>query len=230
MSRFVLIHGGLHDAWCWHLLEPELQRLGHETVSMDLPVDRPGQGLDAYAETVLAAMPPGEALLVGHSLGGFVAPRVAAARPECRIVMLCAGFPPTCAAERILIHADDFPGMIRDDLDRIHAPAEIAVAAFYDGVPADLAQEAARRLRPQWIGAFTDTSLVAPYAHRVAAVIACANDGIAPVADQRERARGLFDLDPVILPGGHSPFLACPQALALALDAAARVDRASPDL
>ena len=35
--RFVLVHGASHGAWCWDLLVPELNRLGHEAVAPDLP-------------------------------------------------------------------------------------------------------------------------------------------------------------------------------------------------
>lgn len=226
MSRFMLVHGGLHDSSCWHLLVPELRRLGHEALTVDLPVDEPGRGLDAYAEVVLDALPPGPAFIVGHSLGGFVAPRVALQRPDCRIVMLCAGFPPTSPAEVTPVSADDYPGMIRDAQDCISAPRETALAAFYAGVPQAVAEEAATHLRPQWIGAFTDFSLIAPYAEKVAGVIACADDIIAPPDDQRTRARRLFGVEAMILPGGHSPFLACPAELAEALDRIARTDRA----
>ena len=35
--RFVMIHGGYHGAWCWDRLTPELERLGHEVLAIDLP-------------------------------------------------------------------------------------------------------------------------------------------------------------------------------------------------
>jgi alpha-beta hydrolase superfamily lysophospholipase len=35
--RFVLIHGGFHGAWCWERTIPELERLGHEAIAIDLP-------------------------------------------------------------------------------------------------------------------------------------------------------------------------------------------------
>jgi pimeloyl-ACP methyl ester carboxylesterase len=44
--RFVLVHGGFHDAWCWERTVPELARLGHDAVAVDLP----GHGASA-AET-----------------------------------------------------------------------------------------------------------------------------------------------------------------------------------
>jgi alpha-beta hydrolase superfamily lysophospholipase len=35
--RFVLVHDAAHGAWCWELLIPELVKLGHEAVAIDLP-------------------------------------------------------------------------------------------------------------------------------------------------------------------------------------------------
>ena len=35
--RFVLIHGGFHGAWCWTRVIPELEKLGHEAIAIDLP-------------------------------------------------------------------------------------------------------------------------------------------------------------------------------------------------
>jgi pimeloyl-ACP methyl ester carboxylesterase len=35
--RFVLIHGGFHGAWCWSRTIPELEKLGHDAVAIDIP-------------------------------------------------------------------------------------------------------------------------------------------------------------------------------------------------
>ena len=35
--RFILIHGGFHGAWCWDRVVPELERLGHQALALDLP-------------------------------------------------------------------------------------------------------------------------------------------------------------------------------------------------
>ena len=78
MSRFVLVHGSWHGAWCWDRVVPLLEAAGHEATALDLP----GHGedrtriedisLDAYARRicdVLAAQPE-PVNLVGHSMGG----------------------------------------------------------------------------------------------------------------------------------------------------------------
>src|SRR5262245_38816966 len=35
--RFILVHGGFHGAWCWDRVVPELEKLGHEALALDLP-------------------------------------------------------------------------------------------------------------------------------------------------------------------------------------------------
>ena len=70
-------------------LIPELQARGHEAVAMDLPIDQPGSGLADYAKVVEAAVPDGDTILVGHSLGATVIPLVAAARAVQRLVFVC---------------------------------------------------------------------------------------------------------------------------------------------
>lgn len=36
MTRFLLIHGSWHGAWCWHKVAPRLEGLGHSVVVPDL--------------------------------------------------------------------------------------------------------------------------------------------------------------------------------------------------
>src|SRR5579859_6525427 len=95
MAHFILVHGGFHGAWCWELLQAELERTGHRTVAMDMPIDRPQTCIDDYADSVVESVAGQDvegAYLVGHSLGGIIVPRVAAKLPGTRIIFLCAGF------------------------------------------------------------------------------------------------------------------------------------------
>ena len=103
MSRFVLIHGSWHGAWCWHRIVTRLRALGHEVFAPDLP----GHGrdwtppsaitLDDYVARVLesldASAPP--AIVVAHSRGGIVLSTLAERHPEriARAVYLAAVLP-----------------------------------------------------------------------------------------------------------------------------------------
>lgn len=96
--RFLLVHGGLHGAWCWERLIPALNALGHEAEALDLP----GHGdrveekatLDSYRDAVVARLQPGD-IIVGHSMGGHVISLAADAVPDQvgSLIYLSAGVP-----------------------------------------------------------------------------------------------------------------------------------------
>lgn len=76
-----LVHGAYHGAWCWDLLRPELERLGHRVITRDLPISDPALGAADYAQAIDDALDPHrEPMLVGHSMAGVVIPIVAARR------------------------------------------------------------------------------------------------------------------------------------------------------
>jgi pimeloyl-ACP methyl ester carboxylesterase len=90
----VLVPGAGGQARYWHRLVPELARRGLAAVPVDLPADDDSAGLDAYAEAVLAAAAPWEdVVVVGQSMGGFIAPLVCARRPVRSLVLLNAMVP-----------------------------------------------------------------------------------------------------------------------------------------
>jgi len=96
--RFVLIHGGFHGAWCWSRVIPELERLGHHAIAIDLPGH--GQRRDERStladrrDAILEVLMPAD-VLVGHSGGGYDITLAADAAPErvSHLVYLAAGLP-----------------------------------------------------------------------------------------------------------------------------------------
>ena len=90
--RLVLIHGLYFGRWCWDLITPELERLGHWVTAVDLPISERGLGAPNYADAVLAGSdwsdPP---VPVAHSMAGLVAP-IFAARREVRRIIFIASF------------------------------------------------------------------------------------------------------------------------------------------
>ncbi|HYM83224.1 MAG TPA: alpha/beta fold hydrolase, partial [Candidatus Dormibacteraeota bacterium] len=71
----VLIHGSYFGPWCWELVIPELERLGHRAVAPDLPISEPGLGASAYADAIVSAIrTDGPPVVVAHSMAGLVAP------------------------------------------------------------------------------------------------------------------------------------------------------------
>jgi pimeloyl-ACP methyl ester carboxylesterase len=229
MADFVLVHGGLHGASCWDLLRPELERRGHRTFAMDLPIDRPGVYMDGYADAAFEAIRgqiADDAFLVGHSMGGMVIPRMAEKMPKARLIFLCAGFANTSEEEQLESLAattgDFFGWLIVDDQGRCTMSKENAITAFYQDVEPEIADRAVAGLRPQWAEAFNKVDPIAPYADRVAQVIYTTEDRIIDPEKHRKMSEERFGITPVALPGGHSPFLSHPARLAEVLSEAAR--------
>ena len=55
-ATFVLIHGSGDVGWPWHLVQPELTALGHDSIAPDLPCDDDSATLIDYASTVIEAV------------------------------------------------------------------------------------------------------------------------------------------------------------------------------
>src|SRR5262245_54122609 len=158
-SRFVLVHGAWHGAWCWEKVAPLLAARGHAVRAIDLP----GHGDDPkppgavswedYMERIdqeLAAdgEPP---ILVGHSLGGAVITGAADRWPERirALVYLCAMLPDTPdffatfrATSMLASGVRPAPDGSVLELD----PAVVRGAFYHDCSDAD-AERAAARLR-----------------------------------------------------------------------------------
>lgn len=221
-ADFVLVHGIAHGAWCWELLEPELARLGHRTLTVDLPVDDPAAGLDDYADAVLAAMDGNvgaDAVLVGHSMGGVVIPRVALRRPVRRMVYLCSLPPPVNAVEQRRVPRSDpdkFGWRVIDDQGRLGLSPRLAAEHFYPDCPPDVAERAVARLRPQSHRPITDPQLLPQRPDVESDTIFCTEDSVITPAFHA-LAEDWFGKSPYLLPGSHSPFLSRPGDLAAIL-------------
>ena len=90
MSRFLLVHGAWHGAWCWERVLPRLQAHGHVVQAITLAglAERAGElspaiGLDDHVRDVVEALNDvGEpVVLVGHSYSGLVVRDAALQRP-----------------------------------------------------------------------------------------------------------------------------------------------------
>ena len=90
MATFVLVHGGGHGGWCWRACANELRARGHEVYAPTLTGfgDR-SHLLAPDFETfvtdianVIAFEDLDDVVLVGHSMGGVIIPRVAEAMPD----------------------------------------------------------------------------------------------------------------------------------------------------
>lgn len=90
MSLFCLVHGANQGIWCWERLIPELEAQGHQTITMDLPIDDPSTTLSNYADVVIQSLQgiDEDIILVGHSMAGMIIPIVASQRPIDHLIFL----------------------------------------------------------------------------------------------------------------------------------------------
>jgi pimeloyl-ACP methyl ester carboxylesterase len=228
MSTFGLIHGAWHGAWCWEPLVAELERRGHSAVAVDLPCDDPAATTLDNAKQVAHALGDADDVIVaGHSLGGIVAPVVATLRPVRKVVLLCAlvprpgrslsevmGAEPECTTEEfnnLPRHVGDH-GAVTWDLD-------VAVRAFFRACDPETAREAAARLRPQVWTTSKEVTPLERWPDCELVSIVCADDEVVSPDWSRRIARDVLGIEPVELPGGHSPMLSHPVQLAEALGA-----------
>jgi pimeloyl-ACP methyl ester carboxylesterase len=77
VATYVLIPGAGGSSWYWHRVVPELGRLGHEAVAVDLPAGDDSAGWAEYTDAVVRAVDGRTGLVVvAQSMGGFTAPLV----------------------------------------------------------------------------------------------------------------------------------------------------------
>ena len=229
MTTFALVHGAWHGAWCWEGLGPQLERRGHAVVAPDLPCDDPAATFADYADVVARAIGDtgDDVVLVGHSLGGMTIPLVAARRLVRALVYLCALVPVPGASlvDQLRAQPETFvPGSadgLAQSLDtRGSHWVDFAAARdrLYGDCPEPDARWAFERLRAQSTTPNRVSCPLEALPPAPAASIVCAEDRIVAPAWSRRVARERLGVEPLELPGDHSPFLSRPAELAALLD------------
>jgi pimeloyl-ACP methyl ester carboxylesterase len=227
---FALVHGAWHGGWCWERLHVPLEARGHRGVAMDLPCDDVSAGLDAHADVVVAALDgvSDEVIVVAHSLGGLVAPLVAARRPVRSIAYLAAFVPVegqsmddqfAASPEPIVTWSGGRPK--GDGEGRSVWPEEaVATAAMYPDLAPEDARWAFARLRAQ--AGTTQGERPPDGLPTVPAVsFVCAEDRVVNPAWSRRVAPERTGAEAIELPAGHFPMITAPERLADALAALA---------
>ena len=230
MATFVLVHGGGHRAWHWHLLRPWLAQLGHQTIAPDVPMDEPRAGAADWASAIVTALAragdPDDVILVGHSLAGLAIPLVADSIPVRRMVFLCANVPvPGLSYQEYLAEHPDaviMPPVGLDADGRLSLCWPDARRLYYGDCEEAVARQAWEHLVPSVaLTAFTEQCPLQAWPEVAASYILCTEDRIIGPAWSRQVTSDRLGGPAIELPGSHSPMLSRPRSLAHALDAVA---------
>lgn len=235
-KEFVLVHGMSHGAWCWEDVQARLERAGHRTLAVDLP----GHGRRAhewrtasvgrYARAVADAMMLAgftRAVVVGHSMGGIVIPKVAELVPQRvrHLVFLAAVVLPDGAS----ILETQIPVPVRPMLRGLAATGggaiQYAAAVEHARWMGDLAAGDPRvgaalvRMTPQPVRPWLERVPMRGFERlRVPCTyIRCRGDAAVSMAKAGEYAARL-GVEPVELDTAHGPMLSAPDALVKILD------------
>jgi len=223
-----LVHGSYHGAWCWDLLRPELERLGHRVITMDLPVSDPGLGAADYATAVEGALERGsDLMLVGHSMAGLVIPLVAARRPVRKLVFLAAFLPVPGKSAMDQRSTEAIDGRIPprtaewtdlgDDVWMV-GPNTATELFFHDAPPA-VVRWATQRLRPQSYRVMNEMTPLTAWPDVESRSIVLRDDRALNPEWVRASSRERLGVEAIEIGGSHSPFLSRPAELAQALHA-----------
>src|SRR5229473_5151235 len=181
--HFVLVHGAYHGAWCWDQLRAELERGGHASTAVDLPCDDPDAGAERYVDEVLHAIPkqPDAVVMVGHSLGGLTIPIAASRVRTSMTIYLCAILPVpglSFDAQHAEIGTDFTPSepAIGHEDGSASWPERGAIEVFFHDCIPEVAQAAARKLRPQYWKVTQEVTPLRQWPSVAAAYIVCTDD------------------------------------------------------
>ncbi len=141
---YVLIPGAGGDAWYWHAVEHELDRRGHDVISVELPSDDDSAGLADYTDAVIEAIGDRtDLVLVAQSMAGFIVPLVHQRRAASSIILVNAMIPvPGESPGAWWDNTGQAQARRANDIRSGRSPdAEFdMVTYFFHDVPADLAE------------------------------------------------------------------------------------------
>jgi pimeloyl-ACP methyl ester carboxylesterase len=218
---YVLVPGAGGAAWYWHRLVPELRRLGHEAIAVELPAADDQAGLREYADTIVAAA-GGRApvTLVAQSMGGLSAPLACDRLEVTELVLVNAMIPVpgetggdwwTATGQEQA--GRDFA--VREGRDP-DAPFDLRVMFFHD-VPEAVAEEGLSVEPGQSGTPFGEPWPLAAWPDVPTRVLSAEQDRLFPAEFQARIAQERLGMTPETLPGGHLVALSRPEELAARL-------------
>jgi pimeloyl-ACP methyl ester carboxylesterase len=220
----MLVHGAWHASWCWERLVPELDVLGHRSLTVDLPSDDPAATYETYADVVVDALSEEdeEVILVGHSMAGMTIPLVADRRPVRRLVYLCSliPMPGRSFLEQLGVEPDTVlpeyeAGMEADEQGTgTWTDREVARRVLYADCEEEVARAAFERLRPQAGTPYLQPCALETFPPTRSTYVVCGDDHLVNPDWSRRQAADRAGAELIEMPGGHSPFLSRPRAVA----------------
>lgn len=225
MTTFLLLPGAGGDPAYWDLLAPELARLGHLPVPVDLPQHDEGYGWADLTDVAVASLHhaagPAERddlVVVAQSMGAYVGPLVCE-REAVRLLVLLNPMIP-------------LPGETGADwwraTDHAARRAETGLGPFdpvddfLHDVPDAVAAVVQRSDRQPSERSFAEPWPAPSWPAVPTVVLQGADDRLFPVTFQRDVARERLGTEVETLPGGHLVALSRPVQLAARLEALAR--------
>jgi pimeloyl-ACP methyl ester carboxylesterase len=225
MTTFGLVHGAWHGAWCWDGVALELQQRGHKVVAVELPSDDAAATYSTYSRVIVGAMEPEppDAVLVAHSMAGLAVPIAASRLPLRAVVFVCGliAVPGRSLIDQFIDQPDMLVPGYDDGLGEPDEQGrsrwtefESARATLYGDCEEATAAWAFDRLRPQGQATYAEPCPLTELPEVEYAYVLGSEDRLVSPEWSREAAAARLGVTPIELPGGHSPFLARPGALA----------------
>jgi pimeloyl-ACP methyl ester carboxylesterase len=237
---FAFLHGGGQGSWVWAETTAALQQQAGKRPVYSIALDVPGCGskrgrdtsgidTDAVVTELLADLTASglkDIVLVGHSQGGTVLPRLAARRPDLfrRIVYVSCCMPlPGQTIQQMM-----GTGLHGSNPKEVGWPLDPATHGVHERYPVMFCNDMAPAPRDAFLGklgkdnwpgrtyADTDWSTRHPQSMPSTYVV-CLQDGVLPVAWQETFATRVNALGRVHIDAGHQVMNTRPQALAEAL-------------
>ena len=222
VTSYCLIHGSGQGPGGWKLLADELERRGSGAITPAFDLARTDQSAAWHAATIVEALErsglePPDTVCVAHSAAGMYLPLIAERWRPRRMVFLAALVPRPGLSIIEMARAD--PSMFNPAWAGKN-PTDDQVAldfVFHDCPPECLAWALSTRVFFYAKRALEEPCPLKAWPSVPASYIACAEDRTLTPAWQARVAREWLGVEPIVLPGGHSPHVSRPGALADAL-------------
>ncbi|HEY0812619.1 MAG TPA: alpha/beta hydrolase [Pseudonocardia sp.] len=213
----VLVHGLWHGGWAWDGVRARLDAAGIASAVVELPLTSLADDVAATIAVLDGFDRP--AVLVGHSYGGAVITG-AGAHPHVVHLLYLAAFQldEGESVGRNLPGRDFTPSRLSDafrfsdDGELVSLDPAMAGGFMYPEMPADEAAAAVARLRPVHRAVFRGVPDVIGWRQTPSTYVVCADDtAVNPDLERAMAERATFRHE---WPGGHSPAMTRPDAVA----------------